>query len=170
MPDVFTQAKRSQVMSRIGSRGNRDTDLALAALFRRQGITGWRRHWEIRSPKFEVRIKSEGRKPKPGRAHPASGVWHHALPRPPGFRHSQTAPARSTPRSRGTMRCSGGGTGREPGAGLETGNGGGGMATSPACRASSASWWQTLSRPGLCSCPGARGRIASSVTRTFRAR
>ena len=33
---------------------------------------------EVRSPKSEVRIKSEGRKPKPGRAHPASGVWHPA--------------------------------------------------------------------------------------------
>jgi DNA mismatch endonuclease (patch repair protein) len=65
-------------MSRIRSRGNRDTELALVALFRRLGITGWRRHWEIRSPKFEVRIKSEGRKPKPGRAHPASGIRHPA--------------------------------------------------------------------------------------------
>lgn len=41
MPDVFTKAKRSEVMSRIRSRGNRDTELA--SLFRRHGITGWRR-------------------------------------------------------------------------------------------------------------------------------
>lgn len=44
MPDIFTRAKRSQVMSRIRGRGNRDTELALASLFRREGITGWRRH------------------------------------------------------------------------------------------------------------------------------
>jgi DNA mismatch endonuclease (patch repair protein) len=44
MPDVFTKAKRSQVMSRIRSRGNKETEVALMRLFRRQGITGWRRH------------------------------------------------------------------------------------------------------------------------------
>ena len=43
MPDIFTKAKRSEVMSRIRSRGNRNTELALAKLLRRQGITGWRR-------------------------------------------------------------------------------------------------------------------------------
>lgn len=48
MPDVFTQAKRSEVMSRIRSRGNKDTELALASLFRRYGVTGWRRQKEIR--------------------------------------------------------------------------------------------------------------------------
>lgn len=44
MPDVFTKEKRSAVMSRIRGRGNKDTELALARLFRAQGITGWRRH------------------------------------------------------------------------------------------------------------------------------
>lgn len=48
MADVFTKSKRSEVMARIRSRGNRDTELALAALLRRLGITGWRRHIEIR--------------------------------------------------------------------------------------------------------------------------
>lgn len=47
MTDVFTPAKRSQVMSRIRSRGNRDTELALASLFRKHGITGWRRHQPV---------------------------------------------------------------------------------------------------------------------------
>lgn len=44
MPDVFTKAKRSQVMSRIRGRENKETELALMRLFRRQEITGWRRH------------------------------------------------------------------------------------------------------------------------------
>ena len=44
MPDVFTKAKRSQVMSRIRGRGNKETELALAKLLRAAGITGWRRH------------------------------------------------------------------------------------------------------------------------------
>jgi len=47
MADVFTKAKRSAVMARIRSRGNRDTELALAGLFRRHGITGWRRQKTI---------------------------------------------------------------------------------------------------------------------------
>jgi DNA mismatch endonuclease (patch repair protein) len=44
MSDVFSKAKRSQVMARIRSRGNRDTELALLRLFRRHGLSGWRRH------------------------------------------------------------------------------------------------------------------------------
>jgi G:T-mismatch repair DNA endonuclease (very short patch repair protein) len=48
MADVFTKAKRSEVMSRIRSRGNRDTELALARLLRANHITGWRRHLQVR--------------------------------------------------------------------------------------------------------------------------
>ena len=44
MSDVFSKAKRSEVMGRIRSHGNRDTELALMRVFRRQGIRGWRRH------------------------------------------------------------------------------------------------------------------------------
>jgi DNA mismatch endonuclease (patch repair protein) len=47
MPDVFTEAKRSEVMSRIRGRGNKGTELALIKLFRAHGITGWRRHQPI---------------------------------------------------------------------------------------------------------------------------
>ena len=44
MVDVFDKAKRSEVMSRIRGRGNRDTEVLLAKLMRRSRITGWRRH------------------------------------------------------------------------------------------------------------------------------
>ena len=44
MPDVFSKAKRSEVMSRIRSKGNRATELALIAVVRDEGITGWRRN------------------------------------------------------------------------------------------------------------------------------
>jgi len=54
MPDVFTKAKRSAVMSRIRSRGNKDTELRLMAVFRAQGITGWRRQASIR---FQVWLR-----------------------------------------------------------------------------------------------------------------
>ncbi|MBI5821849.1 MAG: very short patch repair endonuclease [Verrucomicrobia bacterium] len=43
MPDVFTKRKRSEVMSRIRGRGNKETELALMTLFRRHHISGWRR-------------------------------------------------------------------------------------------------------------------------------
>jgi len=43
MPDVFTKAKRSEVMSRIRGRGNKDTELAVAKLLRAHHLTGWRR-------------------------------------------------------------------------------------------------------------------------------
>lgn len=43
MPDVFTKAKRSAVMARIRGSGNKDTELRMIALFRANGITGWRR-------------------------------------------------------------------------------------------------------------------------------
>lgn len=44
MADIFTRAKRSDVMSRIRSRGNKGTELALVKLMRAHRITGWRRH------------------------------------------------------------------------------------------------------------------------------
>jgi DNA mismatch endonuclease (patch repair protein) len=45
--DVFTKAKRSDVMSRIRSCDNKDTELALAKLLRQHHITGWRRHQNV---------------------------------------------------------------------------------------------------------------------------
>jgi len=47
MADVFTQAKRSEAMSRIRGRGNKDTELALAICFRTHRITGWRRNQPV---------------------------------------------------------------------------------------------------------------------------
>ena len=46
-------------MSRIRSRGNKNTELALVGVFRAHGITGWRRHLKLRVG--ELRIES--RKP-----------------------------------------------------------------------------------------------------------
>lgn len=51
--DVFSKAKRSEVMSRIRARGNRDTELRMIALFRAAGIRGWRRgHAAFGKPDF----------------------------------------------------------------------------------------------------------------------
>lgn len=47
MTDVFSKKKRSEVMSRIHSSGNKDTELALIRIFRAYHISGWRRHQPI---------------------------------------------------------------------------------------------------------------------------
>src|SRR6185312_4461416 len=47
MADVFTRRKRSEVMSRIRSRNNRDTELLFASILRKNQIWGWRRHAAI---------------------------------------------------------------------------------------------------------------------------
>jgi DNA mismatch endonuclease (patch repair protein) len=90
MSDVFTKAKRSEVMSRIRGRGNKDTELALAKLFRRHKITGWRRHQPVFGkpdfifPKSKLAVFVDGcfwhgcpkhaTKPKNNRA-----FWHRKL-------------------------------------------------------------------------------------------
>lgn len=80
---MFTKAKRSDVMSRIRSRGNKDTELALATLLRRQGFTGWRRQIQIRdSPR-----RGEGVRVRPDFVFPklrlmifVDGCFWHACP------------------------------------------------------------------------------------------
>jgi len=56
MADVFSKRKRSEVMSRIRGRGNLETEVALARLLRKHGISGWRRHMAITGrPDFAFR-------------------------------------------------------------------------------------------------------------------
>ena len=43
MADVFSRRKRSKIMSRVRSKGNKATEIALITLLRRLGISGWRR-------------------------------------------------------------------------------------------------------------------------------
>jgi DNA mismatch endonuclease (patch repair protein) len=47
MVDVFTSRKRSKVMARIRSSGNKDTELKLVAMLREHRVTGWRRGWPL---------------------------------------------------------------------------------------------------------------------------
>jgi len=44
MADVFTKKKRSEVMGKICSAGNKETETALVELFRRHKVKGWRRN------------------------------------------------------------------------------------------------------------------------------
>ena len=62
MADVFTKAKRSEVMSRIRSRGNKDTELALVKLLREHKISGWRRQieiWKAESGKQKFKVRPD---------------------------------------------------------------------------------------------------------------
>ena len=67
MPDVFTKAKRSEVMSRIRGRGNKDTELALAKLLRTYKISGWRRHVKLRATVESrwLRVERKRTSPRP---------------------------------------------------------------------------------------------------------
>lgn len=56
MSDIVDPAKRSLMMSRIRGRGNLSTELALAAAFKRQSITGWRRHLLLKP----IAVKDDG--------------------------------------------------------------------------------------------------------------
>jgi DNA mismatch endonuclease (patch repair protein) len=42
--DVFSKAKRSDVMSKIRGRGNRSTERRMAAMLRARRISGWQMH------------------------------------------------------------------------------------------------------------------------------
>ena len=43
MADIFTGEKRSEIMSKERSSGNKTTEIRLIHLFRESGVTGWRR-------------------------------------------------------------------------------------------------------------------------------
>ncbi|GAB4403935.1 MAG: very short patch repair endonuclease [Anaerolineales bacterium] len=47
MTDVFTKQKRSEVMSRIRGKGNKDTELAMIRILRKHHISGWRRNQPV---------------------------------------------------------------------------------------------------------------------------
>ena len=44
MTDIWSKRKRSEVMSRIQGKGNKETEAVMATLLRSKKITGWRRH------------------------------------------------------------------------------------------------------------------------------
>lgn len=66
MSDVFSKRKRSEVMSRIKGRGNKDTELVLASLLRRNRLSGWRRHLNLLGrpdfafPKYRLAVFVDG--------------------------------------------------------------------------------------------------------------
>ena len=87
MADVFSKSKRSEVMSLIRGRGNRDTELKLAKFFRRHRITGWRRQIQITSPRPSpqrgegVRVRPDFIFKQTGLALFVDGCFWHGCPK-----------------------------------------------------------------------------------------
>lgn len=48
MTDVYDAEKRSLVMQRIKSKRNKSTELRLITIFKENGITGWRRNYQVK--------------------------------------------------------------------------------------------------------------------------
>lgn len=48
MSDVFSSDKRSEVMRKVRSKGNKSTEPKLIVLFKENGITGWRRNYRVK--------------------------------------------------------------------------------------------------------------------------
>lgn len=47
MADVFSKKKRSEIMSRVKSSGNKSTEVRLLQLFKEYHVTGWRRNYKV---------------------------------------------------------------------------------------------------------------------------
>ena len=74
MADVFTPQKRSDIMSRVRSSGNRSTELAFVKILRGEKITGWRRNYSLFGrPDFVF--------PRSGLAVFLDGCFWHGCPR-----------------------------------------------------------------------------------------
>lgn len=59
MADVFDDNKRSEIMSRVRSKGNTSTELKLIEVFKEYGINGWRRHYEVKGHPDFVFLKEK---------------------------------------------------------------------------------------------------------------
>lgn len=56
MADIYSAAKRSDVMGRVRSSSNASTELRLIEVMKQHGITGWRRHQAlVGKPDFTFR-------------------------------------------------------------------------------------------------------------------
>lgn len=57
MSDEFDKEKRSSIMSKVRSKGNKSTELRLIKLFKENRITGWRRNYLVEGRPDFVFIK-----------------------------------------------------------------------------------------------------------------
>lgn len=57
--DVFDKQKRSDIMRRIRSKKNKSTELRLIEIFKKNGITGWRRNYPVKGHPDFVFLKQK---------------------------------------------------------------------------------------------------------------
>jgi DNA mismatch endonuclease (patch repair protein) len=66
MADVFDKATRSEVMSKVRSKGNKSTELRLIEVFNEHGIKGWQRNYPVKGhpdfvfPKKRIAVFVDG--------------------------------------------------------------------------------------------------------------
>ena len=55
MADIFDNEKRSEIMRKVKSKKNKSTELRLIEVFKKNGITGWKRNYPVKGhPDFLV--------------------------------------------------------------------------------------------------------------------
>ena len=57
MADVFDKQKRSAIMSKVRSKGNKSTEMRMIRLFKENGIIDWRRNYPVKGKPDFVFIK-----------------------------------------------------------------------------------------------------------------
>lgn len=66
MADVFDKEKRSSIMQCVRSKGNKSTEIKLIQVFAENGITGWRRNYQVKGhpdfvfPKRKIAVFVDG--------------------------------------------------------------------------------------------------------------
>lgn len=66
MTDVFDKEKRSSIMQCVRSKGNKSTEIKLIQVFAENGITGWRRNYQVKGhpdfvfPKRKIAVFVDG--------------------------------------------------------------------------------------------------------------
>lgn len=48
MTDIFNKNKRSDIMRKVHSNGNKTTELRLIEIFKQYNISGWRRFYKVK--------------------------------------------------------------------------------------------------------------------------
>lgn len=59
MADVFDKEKRSNIMQKVRSKGNKSTELKLIEVFREMGISGWKRNYPVKGHPDFVFLKKK---------------------------------------------------------------------------------------------------------------
>lgn len=59
MADVFDKNTRSEIMSKVRSKGNKSTEIRLIEIFAARGIKGWRRNYPVKGHPDFVFLKEK---------------------------------------------------------------------------------------------------------------